>query len=192
MPTGAEASIQEAYEKALSELTLLIDPSCYSYISGATNVKGAWEALKNAFSDSGVCRKVSILQQFVSTKFSDCGSMQEYVNRVTILWGKVKSVGFTIDEEVAASLMLGGLPSEYKPMVLGVENSKDKLTVDYVKTLLLQEIIVDIHGESSENAMAAKHKNKHFKKSFVKKNIKCFICGEAHFAKKLSKEEKQS
>lgn len=51
----------EKHEKTLSELTLMVDPTFYSYIYDKTNAKDAWEALAAAFADSGTCRKVSIL-----------------------------------------------------------------------------------------------------------------------------------
>lgn len=36
--------------------------------------------------------------------------------------------------------MLANLPDEYRPMVMAMENSKDKLTTDYVQNRLLQEV----------------------------------------------------
>lgn len=96
---------------------MLIDSYCYSYITGQDDIKSAWEAFNKSFADFGVCRKVSLLQQLVSTKLNDCNSMGDFVNKMTLLWSKKKSVGFKIDEEVATSLMLKGLPNEYKPMI---------------------------------------------------------------------------
>lgn len=48
--------------------------------------------------------------------------MEDYVQKMCTLRTKVKSAGFKIDEEVAGSLILVGLPSEYKAMVLAIEN----------------------------------------------------------------------
>lgn len=180
---GAADQIVEKHMKALSELTLLIEPSCYSYIVDKENAREAWTALEDAFADSGLGRKVSLLQQWVSTRLQDCNSTEDYVNKMTNLWSKVKSVGFKIDEEVAAALMLGGLPKEYKPTILGIESSKDKITVDYVKNLLLQEISLEDKSES-ENALAIKYRKKKFKK--------CFHCGGAHYSKKCPQKKKNN
>lgn len=173
--------VLEKHEKALSELFLLVEPQLYSYIDGCTNLKEAWNALVRAFSDTGTCRKVSILQQWTSTKFNDCSSMENYVNTMTSLWSKVKSVGFTIDEEVAASLLLAGLPTQYQPLILGLENTKEKLTLDFVKNILLQGAITS--DELSGSALFVKGK-KRFKN---KKPIKCYNCGGPHYAKKCNK-----
>lgn len=97
-----------------------------------------WDALVSAFSDTITSRKVFLLQQWMGTKLSACSSMEEYVNRMTTSWACVKAVGFKIDEEVCAPIMLAGLPSEYKPLILGIENSSGKLKIDTIKNLLLQ------------------------------------------------------
>lgn len=63
---------------------------------------------------------------------------------------KVKKAGLKIDDELDASFMLAGLPDEFRSLVLAVENSTVKLTIDGVKTILLQETRLcptDNHGE---------------------------------------------
>lgn len=69
--------------------------------------------------------------------------------------GKVIA-GFNIEEQVIASLMLGGLPDEYRAMILGIENSGKDLTVDYVKTVLLQGMPDPKSKNGGEVVLAAK------------------------------------
>lgn len=175
----------EKIDKALSEITLLIEPVCYTYIATKTTAKQAWDALKEAFADGGVCRRIVLLEQLVTTKLTDCSSMEDFVNKKTTLWTKVKSAGFAIDENVAASLMLAGLPNEFKPMVFGIERSTPKLTVDYVKNLLLQEMLFEPNEVG--NALATKSKN--YKQS-NRKRVECFKCKGPHFLKKCPNREK--
>lgn len=163
---NATADQLEADLKAKSELTLLIDPQNYSYIADKTTAKSAWESLVDAFEDSGICRKVSLLQQLVSMKLKNCSSMESYVNQMLLLSIKVKKAGFVIGEDIIASLILGGLTANYRPMIMGIENSGKALTVDFVKNILLQEISSD----ASENAFFAKKK--------FNKQRKCFECNE--------------
>lgn len=179
-------AIKDKHEKALSELYLMVETQIYPYLEGCESIKAAWNALSKAFDDNGTCRKVHILQQFTSTKFADCASMENYVNTMTSLWAKVKSVGFQIDEEVAASLLLAGLPAQYQPLIFGLENSKEKLTMDYVKNILLQGALTPEAATSS--ALFTKEK-----KSFKNKKhdkVKCFNCGGPHYAKKCHKKKK--
>lgn len=177
-------TIKEKHDKALSELYLMVEPQIYPYLEGNDQVKTAWTALANAFADTGTCRKVYILQQWTSTKFNDCASMEDYVNTMTSLWAKVKAVGFRIDEEVAASLLLASLPAAYQPLIFGLENSKENLTMDFVKNLLLQGALVK--DDSPGGAMFMKGK-KHFKKN--KNPVKCYNCGGPHYARKCNKKK---
>lgn len=53
--------------------------------------------------------------------------------------------------------LLGGLPEEYKSMVMGIENSVKSVSADSIKTTLLQEV----QFESRNNEIALMGKNKH-------------------------------
>lgn len=75
--------------------------------------------------------------------------------------------------------MLAGLPNEFKPMVFGIENSTPTLTVDYVKNLLLQEMLFE--PNEMENALAAKSK---YNQQSNKKKVECFKCKGPHYARK--------
>lgn len=125
--------------KALSELTLLLDETMYSYIAGAETTKKAWDKLETSFEDSGLCRKVELLKQLVKLTLAECESVEDYVNRMVTTCLKVGKAGLKIDDELFASLMLAGRPEEYKSLVMAVENSTKNLSSDAVKTLLLQE-----------------------------------------------------
>lgn len=80
--------------------------------------------------------------------------------------------------------MLAGLPTEYKPLIFGLENSDTKLTTDYVKGILLQGAILDNKSEQASALFVKKKKN--FKR------VKCFNCGGPHFAAKCKKPKKDS
>lgn len=64
---------------------------------------------------------------------------------------KVVKAGLKIDDEILASLMLAGLPDEFRPLVMAVENSSIKLTSESVKTLLLQETRLMSNSNNSRN-----------------------------------------
>lgn len=71
-------------------------------------------------------------------------------------------------------------------MILGIKNCGKDITVDYVKTLLLQDVYFDKDKLNSENVLVvkAKRKDKDKDKDHKKKTIKCFNCGGAHFRNK--------
>lgn len=84
-------------EKTLAELTMLLDPSVYTYIESCKTACEAWDALVKAFEDSGVVKKIALLEQWIFLKLTDCESMQYYVNKCLVLRSKVKNAGFEID-----------------------------------------------------------------------------------------------
>lgn len=119
-----EASPDESPEtnaKAIGEITLMIETTLYSYIIESNSAKEVWDALTKSFDDSGIPRKVTILNQLVSIKLAKHKSMEKYINEILLYWQKSKIAGFKIQEDVIASLMLGGLPEEYRAMILGIE-----------------------------------------------------------------------
>lgn len=177
--------------KARSELTLLLDPSLYAYVSKAVTAKDAQDNIVKSFQDSGSDLNIFTLQKFVTAKTSDFKTLEEYVNEMMKLWRRVQTAGYDIDEKTAGSLMLIGLPNEYRPMILGIKNSGVAITVDYVKSLLLQDVLFDAVRNDSENVLAVKYKGK--KKL---KKVKCFNCGGPHYRNKCtelknSKNEKE-
>lgn len=150
-------------------------------IEDSKSASVVWKGLLRAFDDSGIARKVTILNQLVSIKMKHHRSMEKYINSILLNWNKTKTAGFNIEEQVIASLMLGGLPEEYRAMILGIENSGRPLTVDYVKTVLLQGI-PDPFGTEEDKAMPLMFMKKGCHKSKGKKGWKgkrrCFKCGD--------------
>lgn len=165
--------------KALSELTLILDESIYSYISDAVTTKQAWIKLEKAFEDSGLSRKVVLLKQLVKITLDECESVQDYVNQMVTTCLKVGKAGLKIEDEILASLMLAGLPDQYTSLVMAIENSTTKLTSDGVKTLLLQDTRL-IHNNNNGGGMAYAAKAK----SHGKFKFNCRRCGKiGHMAK---------
>ena len=105
--------------------------------------------------------------------------------------GKVKTAGFDISDEVAGSIMLCGLSDEYKPLIMSIEAKDKKITLDYVKNLLLQSVDFE---DSNECALSVQNKNKKKNNSDAKnktKKVKCFDCGGPHYKNKCpNKKEK--
>lgn len=95
----ASAADKTKDQKAIAEITLLLEPSNYTYVESATTAKAAWDSITAAFDDSGTNQKVKLLQKMVSLKQENCGSMELYVNKMNTLWSQVKRAGFKIDDE---------------------------------------------------------------------------------------------
>lgn len=193
-PDATKPAEVTADANAKSELTLLIDPTLYSYVAGAVTTKDAWYSITNAFQDSGTFQKIFTLVKFVTTKAENFSTRQEYVNHMLSLWRKVQTAVFSIDEKTAGSLMLGSLPAQYRPMIMGIEKSGTDITVDFVKNIILNDTFLndECFGEESALKVVAKGKQKN-------KKVQCYQCKGPHFRNKCpqlrgnnSKNEKEN
>lgn len=161
--------------KALAEITLLIEPYNFGHIANADTANKAWKCLEGAFQSNGLSRKVELLKSLAKMQMNDFDNMKEYINSFTMTSFQCTRAGFNLDDELLASLLLAGLPSECDSLVLALENQQKKLTLDSVKNTLLQDKKFD---KDSDNGSAL------FTKGGKDKTFKCHICGKpGHFAK---------
>lgn len=126
--------------KAKSKLILMIDPQLYVHVQEAKNAHEVWRNLSKAFDDSGLSRRVGLLKELINTHLDSCSDIEDYVNKIMTCAHKLRNIGFMVDDEWLATLMLAGLPDMYKPMVMGLESSGVKISADLIKTKLLQEV----------------------------------------------------
>lgn len=104
--------------KAKSKIILCVDPMNYSHIQSAATAKDVWDKLKTAFENSGLTRKVSLLRTLVA-QLEKYKSVEKYVNEIIITAHKLDGLGFNVPDEWVGTLMLAGLPDEYKSIKMG-------------------------------------------------------------------------
>lgn len=109
--------------KAKTKIILLVDKINYVHIEDAETSKEVWDKLKSAFQDSGLTRRVGLLHQLITTNFSACASIEEYVSQIVSTAHKLKEVDMPVSDEWVGTLLLAGLPEEYAPMIMGIESS---------------------------------------------------------------------
>lgn len=154
---------------------MLVDSSLYSHLQDCTTAKDGWETLSKAFESAGVIRQVGILKQWITLQLAECESIQNYVSKWLELLAKVKLADYDISDKLAGAVMLCGLSEEFKPMIMGIEANNEKITVDFVKNILLQSVEFEMDGGT-----ALVVKNKKFTNR-IKKDVKCYECGGPHF-----------
>lgn len=76
------------------------------------------------------------------------------VNKIMSTAHELRNIGFDVGDEWLGTLMLAGLPDNYKPMIMGLESSSIIISSDFIKTKLLQEVKV-----SEFTAFFTKHRN---------------------------------
>lgn len=72
-----------------------------------------WEALNNLFQDTGLGRRIGLLQKWCSVQLVECSSVEDCVNKIIATAQKLNDIEFNVNDNWIGSLLLKGLSSEY-------------------------------------------------------------------------------
>ena len=164
----SEADRKRNDKKAWSKIGLSVNPSVYSHVRDSTSAKEAWQNLAKAFEDSGLSGRLTLLRKLCSLKRENFDSMEAYITEVLGTSQRLSAIKYPLDDEFLAVIMLNGLPSEYNPLIMALENSGSKITSDLVKSKLINE--PERHAVT-ESALFTKRPES-------KKSVKCHHCHE--------------
>lgn len=190
--TAIEAKILKNDSKAFSKLVLLIEPINFVHIDSATTAKELWNKLKTVFEDNGLSTRVGLLRALTSTKLVDCASVNEFVTTIITTAHKLRNIGMMISDDWLGTIMLAGLPSEYEPMIMGIESSGMKITADGIKAKLLQDVR-NVGAASDGVALFGKKSSKYGSSKSVQNKIRCFNCDKiGHYMKQCREKKKKN
>jgi hypothetical protein len=116
--------------RALNKIGLLVQPKRLVHLQAAETTKTGWGALQTAFEDKN--RRCVLLGKLFGIKLKHHTSMDSYVTQVLSTAQEMASIGKALDDDLIAALLLQGLPNDYKPMKMAIENSGIELTTDSV------------------------------------------------------------
>lgn len=100
-----------------------------------------------------------------------CKSIEEYCDIIMTTAHKLNAMKFVVTDEWVGTLLLAGLPDEYKPMIMGMESSGVILNEDTA-----------LCSKSANN-----YKNKE-NKGNLKNNIRCFGCNKIGHTQKTCRQ----
>jgi transposase InsO family protein len=180
-------------QKTLAKICLMVQPSSFSHVRNAETGYKAWNNLRIAYEDRGLCRRLGLLRTLFGLKLEQFSDMEAYLLKITDLDQQLRDINAPLDDDFLSVLMLSGLPPNYDPLIMALENSNIKLCSETVKSKLLQENLRRDIDKSEESAMftnrgsVSKHSTK----------VKCFICKKPnHYAKncptKANKDDNRS
>ncbi|XP_011312411.1 homeobox protein 9 [Fopius arisanus] len=159
---GTESYIADERKmtRARTKIALSLDPVNYVHVEEATTPKQAWENLQSTFDDAGLARKVGLLRELTTASLEKSSSVEDYVNKVINTAHKLRGVGFTVQEDWLGTLLLAGLPEDYKPMIMAIENSGIRISADSIKTRFLQDVKdPKSNNKSDESALYSRGHN---------------------------------
>lgn len=118
-------------KRACAKIALSVDKINYVHVENTTTAKEARDNLKAAFEDTGLTRKVGLLRTLVTTRLESSSSVEEYINTIITTAHQLSEAGLKVEDVWVGTLLLAGLPDEYKPMIMGLESSGVTISGDY-------------------------------------------------------------
>lgn len=169
------ARAEEDAEKQIAckaVLSLSVDTSIYVHIQSCDTAFGIWNTLCGLYEDKGLSRKIGLLRNLISTRLDDSANMQAYVDAIIGNANKLKGIGFNLNDEWIAAILLAGLTENYRPFIMGIEASNTALKSDSIISKLL-----DTPHANDVKSEALFSKSKSNTKNFDKfKKTKCAYC----------------
>lgn len=182
-PIAGQEVDPEMSERALAAICLCLEKNNYSLVKNVETAKEAWEKLQKTFQDNGLIRRFGLLDKLTSVKLEEIGSVEDYVDELVTTSQNLSEIGFEVNDQWLASLLLKGLPEYYNPMIMGLQASGIELTTDTVKAKILQDVKWPLKSSAAEGALYTKQNQKARHSKIEKKNGNCFNCKKpGHFA----------
>lgn len=171
-------SLIEVDTKVRTTLCLLLEPDCFTHVYRAKTAKEVWDSLCKAYEDKGWGRRIMLQRKIWQCKLENFESMEKYISEIMFLSNQLNDIDAPIDDDWIVSIMLSGLSEIYNPLIMAIDNSGQKLSLEQVKTKLMQEANRqrgESSGSTSSHVLMTKKSgcSKTNQSKFV---FKCFKC----------------
>src|SRR5688572_5737299 len=164
--------------RALAKINLSLKPCAAKITKKCQTAKAAWDALRGEYESTALVRLIGLYSSLFKTRFENFPSMQQYVDHILSIAEQLESIGQPFPENVVGGIILGGLPDQFQPLILGIQGSKQDTTVEFVKGLLLQDGIKNIGASASASATQSAFSMPRLQKKGKPKGPRCFECNQ--------------
>lgn len=172
VPNPVTEEWTEGVQRARATISLLVERRQHPLIRNLRTAKETWIKLKNTHQKTSMCSRVSLICQVCDRKLPEGGDVASHIYELEELFGKLRSAGKDLGEDVQVAILLRSLPMSYDQVRTALLILKDEdLKLDYVKGKILDhERKMSEDGESRETTVA-------YKATFRRKLI-CYGCGK--------------
>lgn len=137
-PAAALETDGNKLKQAKTRIMLSIDPQLYVHVQNCSTAFEVWKILNDMYNNKGLFRRISLLKELAICNLHNCISMTEYISSMIGTVNKLKGIGFDINEDWIASILLSGLTDEFQPFIMAVEGSASQMPLDAIKSKLYQ------------------------------------------------------
>ena len=118
---------------------LSVQDSQIVHIQGCTSGKDAWEKLSTLYENAGVANRLHLLNELMTSKMGDEQKVQEHIEHMRRVVGKLGTIGNAIDDGQYKLSLLRSLPNSYESLVVTLENLIDDLTIEDIHARIIRE-----------------------------------------------------
>jgi len=129
----SEAEKMRNNMKAMSKITMSVQPSLYAEIRNAKDAAEVWRNLK-AYENQGLSRRCDH-RSLCNCRLENYPSMEHFTKDFMSIASDLRSAGKQVDKEFLVMFMLQGLPPKYKPLIMALQHSGAELTSDSVRAM---------------------------------------------------------
>ena len=178
-PTTGSIVDPDLDQRALAKINLSLKAAATALTKRCVTASEAWNKLEENFEDSGTVKLVGLYSKLFKTNFETFESMEAYIQHIVLISEQLHDLGKPFEDTTVGAIILAGLPSEYKPLILGLHGSKQETKVDMVKRLLLQEDVKNLSQRNEEMVFQSGHKQH---QQLTSRGPRCFNCNKyGHF-----------
>ncbi|KAL0561700.1 hypothetical protein IC582_002140 [Cucumis melo] len=188
---------------AMENIHLALADNVLSSIKEKKISKEIWDHLTKLYETKSLHNKIFLKRKLYTLRMSESTSMTEHMNTLNTLFSQLTLLGYKIEPNERAELLLQSLPDSYDQLVINLTNNilidylsfddvvaavleeenRRKNKEDKLVTLQQAEALTVTRGRPLERNSSGS-KNQRRSKSRSKKNIKCYNCGKKGHLKK--------
>lgn len=104
---------KEDNDTAKALIGLNVEDSQLCHIRSKETAKEMWNNLKEIHQKNTIVNKVTIMRQICSTKLEENGNVENHINTMATLFGKLHDLNEAMTEKWMVALLLSSLPKSF-------------------------------------------------------------------------------
>ncbi|KAH9670424.1 hypothetical protein KPL70_016984 [Citrus sinensis] len=188
---------------AISDLHLALVDGVLSSVAEKNTAKEIWDTLTKLYEAKSLHNKIFLKRKLYTLRMAEFTMVTDHINTLKTLFSQLTTLGYNIEENERAELLLQSLLDLYDQLIINLTNNNpvDSLVFDDVAASVLNE---ESRRKNKENRQASSQQaealsvmrgrstkrgpsgsqNHGRLKSRSKKNVKCYNCGKKGHVKK--------
>lgn len=178
-PPEVTAEWKKRDKKAKLIIAQFISDSHLEYIKEKGTSKLMWDTLIVSFERKGVANQNYLRRKLLTMKLEEGQSMETFFLQFDDIIRQLKSSGAVVENADVVSYLLMMLPPSYDSLTTALETlPADRLTLDVVKSRLMDEELKKRHRDSPSCSTDTKELTAFAGKHLQKFKYKCYGCGK--------------